>query len=437
MKVMKFGGVLLNNTSGFNEFIEILKEYEQDELVIVVSAFSHTTRELLYIARTAEKGDDQGAYQGLNKLIEYHIRLAEIFLNPENLQSLTGIYQGSQNKIMNYLKGVFITNELTPRTLDIILSYGEYLAINTYDFILKEYNITHSIVDSKEIIITNNEFNEAVPIIEDTQKNVREILLPEISRNKIVLTQGFVAMSLSGEITTMGIESSNLTATLIAVTLDAEELIIWTDVEGIYTADPKLTSKAKFIAGLDYHTAHIAAINGLKLIYPAMIDSAKRKGIKIFYRSAINPKGRFTVISEEPQNESPKIIILSDNLKILKIDLFELGHHSLMELMSLITQKPEKYKYLSFTPDTLTLVLQNEDFHFEELFEPYPVRYFNDYNLLTIINSKDCFSKILDNLNNIKTEKYIFKIESECSNNISRYIIHSDGIKIIFEQLLD
>lgn len=310
MKVMKFGGAVLRSREGFTQMVDILRSQSGVPLLVIISAFSTSTRDLERAARAAENGDQDLAFSICDGIIREHHRFADELLAIKTTKDALNFFLDEcETRLHQLLRGISITHELTPRTLDIILSFGEMLALHIVRHFLEESGFDLTFVDSSNIIVTNAVHGAATPDSSLTALNVERVLRPAFGRSSIVLTQGFVAKSSTGEITTMGKESSNLTATLLGVLLNADEIIIWSDVEGIYTADPKLIQNAQPIPQMNYRQARRAAASGLKLIYSTMIEPSERANIPLVFRSAFAPTGNFTRIAANTDSWLPLFAI--------------------------------------------------------------------------------------------------------------------------------
>ncbi len=310
MKVMKFGGAVLRSRKGFMQMVDILRSQSGVPLLVIISALASSTRDLERAARSAENGAQELAFALCDEIIREHRHFSdELLANKTTKDALSFFLDECETRLHQLLRGIAITRELTPRTLDIILSYGEMLALHIVRHFLEESGFNLTFVDSSNIMVTNSTHGAATPDSSLTALNVERTLLPAFGRSNIVLTQGFVAKSSTGEITTMGKESSNLTATLLAELLAAEEVIIWTDVEGICTADPKLIPNAQPIPQMNYSQARRAAASGLKLIYSTMIEPSERANIPLVFRSAFAPDGNFTRIAANTDSWLPLFAI--------------------------------------------------------------------------------------------------------------------------------
>lgn len=318
---MKFGGSVLRNPEGFGQMVQILKA-DTNPLLVIISAFGSSTRDLENAARTAESGAQELSFAYLDAIITEHRHFADALLTNEATQSALNFFlDESALRIRDLLRGISITRELTERTLDIILSYGELLAIHIVRHYLDESGFDIAFVSSENVIVTDTVHGSATPNRELTSQKAESTLRPAFDKKQLVLTQGFVAKSSNGEITTMGKESSNLTATLLAELLGASEVIIWTDVEGICTADPKIAAHTQTIASMSYAEARVAAGAGLKLIYSTMIEPAERANIPITFRSAFRVHSPYTTISQHAAHAALPLFAVKEHDKTAEISV--------------------------------------------------------------------------------------------------------------------
>lgn len=387
MKIIKFGGSVLKSKSGFEKMAEILSAYSKGPLLIVVSAFSRATRDLEQAAIYAELGNEEISGKILNEVIQQHYQFAEELLSDiDKIEELKGIYDSGAKQISDFLRGISITKELTRRTLDAVLSFGEFFALHTVCCYLAEQGFEIDCVDAASIIITDENFGKAIPIYNATRKKVEQFLLPELKKNKIILTQGFVAKTHSGEISTMGIESSNLTAALLAELIGADELVLYTDVEGIRSADPKLIDNTHSIKRLTYDNAYIVSSNGLKLIYPSMLHYAKRANIKLTFRSAFNPEGDSSVVFDDSNEEPHSMIIIKEGLNLLRVAIRsaddKVAADNLLRKISFIQNELFTYH---FYPDSLSITSARD---FSKINIPSELDYQNykNFSILTLVD---------------------------------------------------
>lgn len=423
MTVMKFGGSVLKNKQGFFKMAEILTAYKNKPLAIVVSAFSKSTSMLKESALLAEGGVQSKAIDTINKIIDEHKALRDTIIKEKKfIKELEEIYSNSFEDLKKYISSIAITQELSPRITDIILSYGEHLALHTTNYFLLELGYKVNCIDAKKLITTNSNFGKAIPDIEETANNI-DILIPPESRNKgFFLTQGFVGCNKDGEITTMGLESSNLTAVLLAKILNAKDLILWTDVKGIRTADPKIVNNTKLISSLSFDEAKILSDNGLKLIYPYMLDLAASENIAITYKSANYPTGGTSIISAEKSSKKISVILLTKKLTFLK---FINGKNSNNQKINNFLNENHIKIFYKF-PDSTSFLFENKagkrinHNSNEKIFK-------GNLSLITVINAYPEILQYILKQKDLFKDELIFQLDYD-NNSSTLHLILSDSV---------
>lgn len=307
MKVVKFGGTVLSTPEGFKSMTQIVSNGFRG--VVVISALSNTTRKLDFIGRLAQKGLLNEASEAVEQLLADHRLLIKLVISSNSSrESLFETLQGIQDDLLRIVEAVSVTRQLTMRTLDQILASGESLALQIVTSALKCSGLKAASVDSTRLIITNENFGLAEPLVEKSRFSIQEFLRPALKVNDVVVVQGFVGSTEGGAVTTMGKESSNMTATFLGSMLGAEEIVIYTDVQGVRSADPHLCDGTIVRPQLSYLQASLLAEHGLKLLYPTMIQPAQKMNIPIRITSAMNPSGESTLISSKESEIGPVII---------------------------------------------------------------------------------------------------------------------------------
>jgi|GEM_PF-1944243 len=309
MLIMKFGGSVLKDISGFQSMLSIVQAYKNEKILIVISALDVSTRILSKALIIASQGLLEQAQELILQLIEKHRILAgNLFSDSQGYDSYIELLDIHKKRLYKILLGVSITKEISGRVQDLFISHGELLALECVHHFIESHSIQHSLIDAREIIITDNTFGSARPYREFTNKHVQDRLLPLFNNNNILMTHGFIASDEQGNTTTMGTESSNLTASLLGSLLPASEIIIWTDIEGIRNSDPKHIAYTTSIRYLSYEQAEKLANQGLKVIHVSMLEDPSKSGIPVTIRSAFNPNGEFTTITHQ-ENTSLQIMI--------------------------------------------------------------------------------------------------------------------------------
>jgi aspartate kinase len=319
---MKFGGSSLKNIKGFLQMVKILQKENTEPIVLVISAFSSATRKLKEAASIAEKTQYTESCAIIDSIINEHYKYCDDLLdNEDHKKNLKELYDKSSKRLKEFLKGISITEDLTLRTLDIVMSFGELFALHTIVAYLIEKGFDVTDIDSTRLICSDKNHGKAKPLIEKSAEKINRELKPLLKDRKIVLTQGFVALSDSGEITTMGMESSNLTAVIIASILGSKQLTFWTNVEGVRTSDPDHGFKTRNIPMLNYDLAYRLSKNGLKLIHSATIDIAREMNIELVYKSCFLPDGEYTVITNEANDITEQIVVVESDVLSCQIPI--------------------------------------------------------------------------------------------------------------------
>lgn len=304
----------MNSRQGFRSILEIVERINTPTLIII-SAFDKATQRLAYLASVAEKGQKTKAMTLLKEIFDEHKKFSRLILtSQDDIIELFPLMDEEQKSLGEIINGITLTKELSPRLRDLVLSYGEKLALLISKYFFKHKGIRHTIVDARDIIVTDEHFGRARPIESKTAENVKKILMPALKKDNIVIMQGFVAKSKKGETTTMGLESSNLTAALMAKLLNLKKIVFWTDVCGIRNFDPSFVDNTKLIQTLNYDDAFRLGKAGLKLIYPGMIDYVRDNGIELVYKSPFCEKGEQTVVKKTHNYTEPVIVATSGGI---------------------------------------------------------------------------------------------------------------------------
>jgi aspartate kinase len=303
IKVIKIGGVVLSRQEGAAGAMALLNGLRSQNVVVIVSALGKSTSMLKELAHAAQKAD--------NTLIH------SIFSDLKNIYSdfEQSLFEDKTNLVKTHFKmleqiteSIKLTRELSPRVLDRVLAYGEIMTAELLSKWLEVNGFNFEFIPATEIIITNKDYGQAKPIDKLIIKQINEKIHFDENNPKLILTQGFIAANENGDTTTMGYESSNLTAALIARELCAKYIEIWTLPEGIRSADPLLFNNTSLIDGLSYKQAIELASAGLKLLHKGMLEYAEEGGIELIYRSALEPAGKFTIINNTAVNPHPVIV---------------------------------------------------------------------------------------------------------------------------------
>ncbi len=288
-RVVKIGGSILQAPEDFQTVYQWLQPFSSPHLLII-SALGSTTRNLEQAARLAEQSNLTRALEILDRIFTFHTQLTVKLNLNAHLSSIHPTFDQYYQELQHLLTGVAITQELTSRTLDRILHYGEHLATHVFAAFLKSRGVSPQIVPATTLIATDQQHLAATVDLETTIRNVQQHLIPVLRQSSVVLTQGFIGESSTGEITTLGFEGSNITAAVLATALNAPTLWILTKVAGIRTADPDLVPDTRAVPQLSYQAAFFLATLGLKILHPRMIQLAEAAQTTIEILSPFHPE---------------------------------------------------------------------------------------------------------------------------------------------------
>jgi len=298
MIVMKFGGSSVANAERIRTVVEIVKGRLPRKPVVVASAFRGVTDELFKLGEEAVKG----RAPSIEKLQARHQDCVKE-LGLKNTDLLKSLY----DELAVLLKGISLVKELTPRTLDYVVSFGERLSTRIIAEVFTQAGVPAEQHDAFDIgLLTNDEFGGAQPLPEADAEIKRHV-----SRmTRLPIITGYVGKTRNGDITTLGRNGSDYSATILGAALDAEEIEIWSDVDGIMTADPRLVPAAKPIDSLTFAEASELAYYGGKVLHPATITPAVRKRIPVRCLNTFKPAHPGTVITADPKSSmtGPKSI---------------------------------------------------------------------------------------------------------------------------------
>ncbi len=307
MDVLKFGGTSVANATNIKQTVSIFTQAKYSNAIVVVSALSGVTDLLIQAAIDASISN--GKYiETLNHLEQKHIDCVVALITNNNDKALKTV-QENFTELKNICEGIYRLGELTARTKDKVVSFGELLSSKIISAYLSSTNQQHQWIDSREVIITDSNFGNANVDFEKTNAKIKTFISnsPSGVGGKLFLAPGFVSSNETGITTTLGRGGSDYTAAIFAGAVNAENLEIWTDVSGMMTADPRWVANVKNIPHTSYKEAMELSHFGAKVIYPPTIQPAMQKGIPIWIKNTFKPEDYGTKITNTA-NDSQGII---------------------------------------------------------------------------------------------------------------------------------
>ncbi len=298
MKILKFGGSSVATSERIKSVSEILKSYLPEKIAVVFSAFGGVTDQLIKLSTLALEGNEE--YREVLKSIaqRHHDAIRELIPNRDQ-DKVIGQVDTRLKKLGNIANGIYLVRERTPRTLDYVMSFGERLSAYIISESLKHDGMNAEYLDTRKVIRTDNHFGNAKVDFEITNLQIRDYFN---AHPAIQIITGFIATAQTGETTTLGRSGSDYTAAIFAGALQAEELEIWTDVDGMMTADPRLVKKSFTVDEMSYEEAMELSHFGAKVIFPATMLPAMANKIPIRIKNTFNPAGPGTLIKSDSRN---------------------------------------------------------------------------------------------------------------------------------------
>jgi len=305
--VMKFGGTSVKD-AGYIKICDIISNYRGEMVVLVVSALKGVTDRLLEATRRAERGDEKWIRDFMQEMREMHRNAARNSIGgiPAQLEERL---KKADEELEHVLYGILYLREATARSVDYVASFGERYSAEIASATLASRGFKSKAFTGGEAgIVTNSKFGQATPLMDAVRRRVAENLGPLLEEKIIPVVGGFAGATEDGIITTLGRGGSDYTATILANALDADEVIIWSDVNGIMSADPKLVPEAVTLPEITYEEAMEMAMLGAKALHPRALEPAIEKRIPVRIKNTFNPEHEGTRITESLSRPFPSVV---------------------------------------------------------------------------------------------------------------------------------
>jgi bifunctional aspartokinase / homoserine dehydrogenase 1 len=297
---MKFGGTSVGDAECVRRAAEIVKSAAtRARVVVVVSAMSGVTNRLIRAAKQAETGE-QGFLSLIPELRTQHlVALDELVRDPQKRAPISAACQQVLDELDRLLRGTSLLRELTPRALDAISGIGERLSAPLVAGAIAELGVPSVAVSATEVIVTDGHHGRAEPLMAPTRSHAQARLRPLLDPGIVPVVTGFIAATPDGIQTTLGRGGSDYSATILGAALDAQETVIWTDVDGVKTADPRLVPEARTIPEISYNEAAELAYFGAKVLHPNTLRPVTAAGVPVWIRNSFAPEKPGTKITAE------------------------------------------------------------------------------------------------------------------------------------------
>ncbi|HEX8287593.1 MAG TPA: lysine-sensitive aspartokinase 3 [Pyrinomonadaceae bacterium] len=342
--IMKFGGTSVKDAEAFARVAEIVGSQRNVSPVVVTSAMSKVTDALLFAFETAKKGNSETAFASLAPHFERHREVSNQLINENRRAFFEKELRLAENDLSDLLARVERRSLPLQMLKDAIVSYGEQLSSRLLAEVCRVKSLNARRMDSRRLIVTDDEYGSAAPIWEETEELIKLELVPLIEAGEIPVLGGFIAASRSGETTTLGRGGSDYSAALVGAALRAREIQIWTDVTGVLTCDPRVCSQARTIGTLSYEEAAELSYFGAKVLHPKTIQPAVDFSIPVRVCNTFEPEIVGTMVLPESGKAPNKIksIAHKTGITILRITSARmLGSYG---FMSALFQIFERYR---------------------------------------------------------------------------------------------
>ncbi len=297
MKVLKFGGSSVAKPERILQIIEILKGYYSrgEKFAVVFSAFGGVTDSLIEMSTLAEQ-NNPAFHDKLKEFRERHIGAVKELIAEENQAPILKDMEENHKDLENLLVGISLLGEASDRTMDHVLSFGERNSAYFISHVMKQHGIHAAYLDARKVVRTNDNFRSAKVDFKNTYSNIENYFK---THKEVQVITGFVGQTENGITTTLGRGGSDFTCSIFAAALDAESIEIWTDVNGVMTADPRKVPKAFTMDSMTYAEAMEMSHFGAKVIYPPTLQPALDKKIPLYIKNTFNPGFLGTLVSEK------------------------------------------------------------------------------------------------------------------------------------------
>jgi aspartate kinase len=320
---MKFGGTSVADPDAINRLMGIVRQqYERGggAPVVVVSALAGVTDKLVAIARLAEEGDGEKAAAEIRALVDRHTNVASA-VTTVSRDVLVAEITKEFAELAGLVHALAVLREVSPRSLDAVLAVGEVASSRIVAAAMNDHRLASEWVDARRVLFTDTEHNTAVPDLVRTAEAVRELVAPAVAADRVVVIGGFIGATPTGVTTTLGRGGSDYSAAVFGACLDVDEIQIWTDVDGMLTADPRIVPQPRVVPQLSFAEASELAYFGAKVLHPSTILPAVAKNIPVRILNSRRPDNPGTRITADGAAANGQLTAIACKRDVTVIDI--------------------------------------------------------------------------------------------------------------------
>ncbi|MGB9696934.1 MAG: lysine-sensitive aspartokinase 3 [Ignavibacteria bacterium] len=401
MIVMKFGGTSIKDSEAIRRVIGIIKSQIKLKPVIVLSAIAGATNQLEEISISAKSGEIIKSENNLFQLKERHLKIVkETLSGTEHYERVVGLIEKYFREIESLIKGVYLLSELTPKASARILSYGELLSTTIITSVMEVGGVDSELLDSRQLIKTDRNFLKAEPQVDIIKELVSAQLIPIVKAGKVSVLQGFIGSNDIGETTILGRGGSDYTASLIGLAINADGIEIWTDVDGMLTADPRMIEGTKLIEIISFEEAAELAYFGAKVLHPLTIQPAVEKNIPVWIKNSLFPERQGTKIVRTATEKYNSVRAIASKEKIIVVNIFStrmLNSYGFLKRIFEIFEKHQTSVDLIATSEVNVSLTLDDDSRLDDI-----VRDLSEFSIVNVETDKSLICVVGSNIKNSK-----------------------------------
>jgi aspartate kinase len=428
---MKFGGTSVRDAASMKNVANIVQQSRSENPFVVISAIAQGTNFLERMGNAAALGDMAASEGTIQEFIARHRAIMdEGVVSSEHRNFLENLFLQTERELICLCEGIYLLKELSAKTLDKLYGYGEFLSSHCVATIFIESGIHAEWIDARSFMITDENFNAANPMMDVIKKKLAE-LLSKKEDDTVFVTQGFIGATADGCPTTMGRESSDFSAAILGAALHAEEVQIWTDVDGVFTADPNVVHRAKKIPFLSFEEALILSERGAKILHPKTIIPVMENNIPLFVRNSKKISDGGTKISSDEETLQHRMAISwMNNLILISLTPRRgMNYYLITELLAGIFAKNKITPVLQLSSrNSLQFVLSEK----KSLYAF--VQDCSSIGNIVILEKKALLSVVGKNV--FATKRIISRV-AEIADSIPSYLFSSDKLSMSLSVIVD
>jgi aspartate kinase len=363
MIVMKFGGSSVESASAIERVAGLVRGALARKPVVVVSAMGKTTQQLLTMGEEAAAGEKDRALKKLQVLREMHEREIGVLLPASSQGELRQILDGHFVEMADLLGQLSVAGEFAPEFVDSLSSYGERLSSGAIALVFSRLGMKAAHVDARCIVLTDARHTAATPLYSETYARARDKIVPLVAQSKLPVLGGFIGATQNGVTTTLGRGGSDFSAAIIGAGIAADEIQIWTDVDGVMTCDPKLVPEARRVKTISFEEAAELAYFGAKVLHPSTLLPAMEKNIPVVVLNSRRPDvaGTRIVAGAVPCSNVIKAISCKRGIYIVNIRSTRMlmAHGFLQRIFDIFSRAETAVDMLASSEVSVSLTIDN------------------------------------------------------------------------------